>query len=891
MAETTTLDNQPIEAPQAPPAQGTPAYNAQEIQSSFAGLAPQQQEAVGGVEGFQQQEAVIGSLPKMVEPKAINGTTKAEEFVDKSTKELQDIRDRQATADERRTQIPDSTIQPTGDSETDATNQQLDVEAKQGAGLLDRVAANSDTRTANRIKQIQEQFTRLRDQMQTANSNRLASLEIIGGRQGRQRYAQEIQSSILSAEEKAGIQRIADLHAQEEQLILEAEQANEDMQLKVLFEKMSLIKETRREKEAAIDRAFNKMMALEDLAMKKAQEQKAELSFQSEEARREVQFEREGIIFNQDQAQRKVDSLLASNTPLYNEKGELSFDPEQISRIEEESGMVSGTFEGYYQNLLDSKTAEKAGNLIESDIKLIGALKDIPGDRIVTIGGKQYLGLKKADKPTTVGNPKDGVWEKNADGTWTQVVAPSSGTANDIISDSVAEKLGVPFGSTRAEANKIIKQKNIEKETSANKIIDEFNHVLENNIERVNSILDNPALDEIVGPYFFTRLHAVPFHKDDRNRALGEIENLISQEVINTLQNAKNRGATFGALSDAELDLLRQSANVITNWIKTDYKKDGTTVDNKWIEIDEKTFMDEVTKLKNEMNRQIARAYNFEGVEDLKLQYEDKFGTTFSEKNIAEQAQQIRDEMKKPPQDLKQYLQKYPVDKQKVEVFGDEYPPDEVFDFLMEERGFSNDLSSSLNNSNKIGLLSEKYESGGDPGAIGYDSTGGWSYGAYQLAHNNAEKFVSQSSYQNEFKGIPFNSEQYRNKWKEVASKDAERFKQEQKEYIKKTHFDPQINKLASANIDVSRFSPVLQDVIWSTAVQHGASTNIIKDAIKQAGPNATEDQIINKIYDLRWSGGKMFTSNTSQVKSSVQNRFNNERRLALSQLNNQRVA
>ena len=35
-----------------------------------------------------------------------------------------------------------------------------------------------------------------------------------------------------------------------------------------------------------------------------------------------------------------------------------------------------------------------------------------------------------------------------------------------------------------------------------------------------------------------------------------------------------------------------------------------------------------------------------------------------------------------------------------------------------------------------IGALSEKYESKGNPGIIGWDSTGGWSYGKYQLAAN-----------------------------------------------------------------------------------------------------------------------------------------------------------
>lgn len=210
-------------------------------------------------------------------------------------------------------------------------------------------------------------------------------------------------------------------------------------------------------------------------------------------------------------------------------------------------------------------------------------------------------------------------------------------------------------------------------------------------------------------------------------------------------------------------------------------------------------------------------------------------------------------------------------------------PLDSAFGTL----GFNNDLSRSQNGSN-LGDLSSRYESSGRPDAIGYDSTGGYSYGTYQLAHNNAKKFVENSSFGGYFKGLRFNSPEFRNRWQEVAQAFPEQFEAEQKNYIKQTHFDPQVQKMAKAGIDINWFSDTVKDVIWSTAVQHGANTDIVVKAIKGLGNKFKESDLVNAIYNERWAGGKRFASSTPAVKKAVYNRFfgnNGERNLALSRL------
>ena len=203
-------------------------------------------------------------------------------------------------------------------------------------------------------------------------------------------------------------------------------------------------------------------------------------------------------------------------------------------------------------------------------------------------------------------------------------------------------------------------------------------------------------------------------------------------------------------------------------------------------------------------------------------------------------------------------------------------------------RSFGKPLSTGEKGSNALTSLSEKFESSGNPGTIGYDTTGGWSYGAYQLAHNNAKKFADQSSYAKDFMGIPFNSEAFRAKWKEIAKRDPEQFKKEQEDYVQKTHLEPQGKKLLAQGVKMEELSPALQAVIFSTAVQHGANNNVITNAIKRVG---TEDEkkLIQEIFQERWSGGRRFANSEPNVKKAVYNRFfgkNGELATALRQLN-----
>ncbi len=186
-----------------------------------------------------------------------------------------------------------------------------------------------------------------------------------------------------------------------------------------------------------------------------------------------------------------------------------------------------------------------------------------------------------------------------------------------------------------------------------------------------------------------------------------------------------------------------------------------------------------------------------------------------------------------------------------------------------------------------IASLSKAYEGG--TGSVGYDSTGGWSYGSFQLTQDNVGKFVQTLStiappLAVAFYGLKAGTAEFNAAWKALAQNEPQAFEAAQTNYIKERYFDPVYEKL-STNLD--KYSPVLKQVLWSTSVQHGpaGAISIISSAVKAVGETASEDSLIKKIYELRWGNGSNFRSSTKQVASAVKNRLVNESKEALARL------
>ncbi|MFI8418642.1 hypothetical protein ACQKDS_19760 [Serratia sp. NPDC078593] len=219
-----------------------------------------------------------------------------------------------------------------------------------------------------------------------------------------------------------------------------------------------------------------------------------------------------------------------------------------------------------------------------------------------------------------------------------------------------------------------------------------------------------------------------------------------------------------------------------------------------------------------------------------------------------------------------------------------------------------------------LGSLSSKYETGGRGSQTvsgGEGDAGGVSYGSYQMTSKTTKRihgqlqsvvggtvkiFISDSSFKwkNEFNGLVPGSSSFTSKWKELVKNNATEFKGIEHEFIKKTHFDKLVeHTLSETDVDIRYHSHTLNDVVWSTAVQHGPKNKIIINAIRSIGEEVSEtksyDQtLIRAIYDERGkknSGGNLvyFSKNSASVQAGVSARFISEKKEALERLSNEK--
>jgi murein DD-endopeptidase MepM/ murein hydrolase activator NlpD len=202
----------------------------------------------------------------------------------------------------------------------------------------------------------------------------------------------------------------------------------------------------------------------------------------------------------------------------------------------------------------------------------------------------------------------------------------------------------------------------------------------------------------------------------------------------------------------------------------------------------------------------------------------------------------------------------------------------------------------------ELGTLSAKYETGGrGPGVVstGVGDPGGVSYGSYQMASKMGvvQRFVAQPGFQwaTDFQGLTAGTAPFTACWKRIAADQTDAFQKAQHAFIKQSHYDLLAAKiLADDNLDVNTRSFALQNVIWSTAVQHGGATSIPHRAIATLSASTSDPtydkQLISAIYAERGRkkpDGNLayFSKSSPNVQAGVAKRFQNEQQDALAML------
>lgn len=115
-------------------------------------------------------------------------------------------------------------------------------------------------------------------------------------------------------------------------------------------------------------------------------------------------------------------------------------------------------------------------------------------------------------------------------------------------------------------------------------------------VKQVYDLRSHKGLNSSVGPIGAARIALIDVFgaKDD---FIAGIDNLTKDLTLDNLIKAKNEGATFGALSNAELQLLAESATKINNWREGERGSDGSIISTTGYDASQKDFMKELDRI------------------------------------------------------------------------------------------------------------------------------------------------------------------------------------------------------------------------------------------------------------------------------------------------------
>lgn len=200
---------------------------------------------------------------------------------------------------------------------------------------------------------------------------------------------------------------------------------------------------------------------------------------------------------------------------------------------------------------------------------------------------------------------------------------------------------------------------------------------------------------------------------------------------------------------------------------------------------------------------------------------------------------------------------------------------------------------------NPTGDLSAAFEGKVDTVSNGksWGDPGGTSYGKFQITTGTMPDFVKWAKVNEpetyaKLAGLKVDSAGFNQAWQELARSDREGFGRQQWEFIRDTHYRHFVDHTASKapGFSMEGRSPVVAEVVWSTAVQHGPNSNVVANALRGHDVSSMSDaELIRRIYDERGAGNgtKYFNENRISAKAlaNIVQRFKTEKARAIGAL------
>lgn len=182
-----------------------------------------------------------------------------------------------------------------------------------------------------------------------------------------------------------------------------------------------------------------------------------------------------------------------------------------------------------------------------------------------------------------------------------------------------------------------------------------------------------------------------------------------------------------------------------------------------------------------------------------------------------------------------------------------------------------------------LGALAARFESSGSSATIGRMSTDGRAFGKYQLSEKQGtfDAFLRFLEPQDAEAASMLKDPATREEnWKRLVAEG--RIQKYEQPFIMATHYRPAHDQLKPELMQMVDNSPALQEVLMSTAIQHGAAPTAagagsIFNKVYRAG--MSEADLITAVYDERKT---RFGSSTPAERSAVQSRLEKEKQAAI---------
>lgn len=133
----------------------------------------------------------------------------------------------------------------------------IDAEISYAKSKYEGLMETADAAQQALLKSIEKTFEVRKYEMERINTAALNTQQLLGARSGRQRYAPEIQSSILSEEERAGLIRITEIEALEFQAIAAAQSAAVEQDFMLLNGQLNTMASLREEKNQVVQNMYD----------------------------------------------------------------------------------------------------------------------------------------------------------------------------------------------------------------------------------------------------------------------------------------------------------------------------------------------------------------------------------------------------------------------------------------------------------------------------------------------------------------------------------------------------------------------------------------------------------------------------------------------------------